>query len=107
MEKEFSFVAVEGDWPNCFEVNKYVKGLSNTGQSPYKVLHSFNRWPTWMWANKEMVDFIEWLKSYNDSVGTGKQKNVGIYGLDLYSLRESAEAIINQNQTIMYQSSAR
>ena len=93
-EKEFSFVAVEGDWPDCFEVNKYVKGLSNTGQSAYKVLHSFNRWPTWMWANKEMVDFIEWLKSYNDSVGTGKQNKVGFYGLDLYSLWESVEAII-------------
>src|SRR5919112_3584807 len=93
-EKEFSFVAVEGDWPDCFEVNKYVKGLSNTGQSPYKVLHSFNRWPTWMWANKEMVDFVEWLKSYNDSVGMGKQNKVGFYGLDLYSLWESVEAII-------------
>jgi erythromycin esterase-like protein len=93
-EKGFSFIAVEGDWPDCFEVNKYVKELYGIGQSPYKVLHSFNRWPTWMWANKEMVDFIEWLKSYNDSLNTGKQNKVGFYGLDLYSLWESVEAII-------------
>src|SRR5919112_2177308 len=93
-EKGFSFIAVEGDWPDCFEVNKYVKELYGIGQSPYKVLHSFNRWPTWMWANKEMVDFVEWLKSYNDSVGMGKQNKVGFYGLDLYSLWESVEAII-------------
>jgi erythromycin esterase-like protein len=93
-EKEFSFVGVEGDWPDCCEVNKYVKGLSDTGQTPYKVLHSFNRWPTWMWANKETADFVAWLKSHNDSVDTHKQNKVGFYGLDLYSLWESVEAII-------------
>jgi erythromycin esterase len=47
-----------------------------------------------MWANKEMVDFIEWLKSYNDSLNTDKQNKVGFYGLDLYRLWESVEAII-------------
>ncbi|MDP8907473.1 MAG: erythromycin esterase family protein [Thermoproteota archaeon] len=94
-EKGFSFIAVEGDWPDCFEVNRYIKGFSGSGQSAYKVLHSFNRWPTWMWANKEMVDLIEWIKVHNSSViGDSRKNKVGFYGLDLYSLWESLEAII-------------
>jgi erythromycin esterase len=100
LEKRFSFIAVEGDWPDCFKVNKYIKGFSNSGKSAFEVLHSFNRWPTWMWANKEMVELVKWLKEYNDSIinqqklSTSFDKTVGFYGLDLYSLWESMEAII-------------
>ena len=72
-EKEFSFIAVEGDWPDCYKVNRYIKGLAdydnNSNKSAYDaydVLYSFNRWPTWMWANKEIVELVEWLKTFND-----------------------------------------
>jgi erythromycin esterase len=100
LEKKFSFIAVEGDWPDCFEVNRYIKGFSNSGKSAFDVLHLFNRWPTWMWANKEMVKLVKWLKEYNDTIinqqklSTSIDKPVGFYGLDLYSLWESMEAII-------------
>src|SRR5215216_6532067 len=50
-EKGFSFVAVEGDWPDCYRVNRFVKGRPDAGTSARDVLHAFNRWPTWMWAN--------------------------------------------------------
>ena len=92
-EKGFSFIAVEGDWPDCFKVNKYIKGYHDSGKNAYDVLHSFNRWPTWMWANKEMVELVEWLKQYNLN-NNNKQKKVGFYGLDLYSLWESMDEII-------------
>ena len=65
-EKEFSFIAVEGDWPDCYKVNRYIKGFPDFGNNAYDVLYSFNRWPTWMWANKEMIELVEWLKFYND-----------------------------------------
>ncbi|HEY6534588.1 MAG TPA: erythromycin esterase family protein [Candidatus Nitrosocosmicus sp.] len=100
LEKGFSFIAVEGDWPDCFKVNRYIKCYPNSGKNAYNVLHSFNRWPTWMWANKEMVDLIEWLKEYNDTIinqqklSTTIDKTIGFYGLDLYSLWESMESII-------------
>jgi erythromycin esterase-like protein len=86
-EKGFSFVAVEGDWPDCYRVNQFVKGRDNSGKSAKEVLHSFNRWPTWMWANREMVEFAEWLRSHNDQ--TSEQEKVGFYGLDVYSLWDS------------------
>jgi erythromycin esterase len=103
LEKKFSFIAVEGDWPDCFKVNRFVKRFSDSSndKNAYDVLNSFNRWPTWMWANKEMVELLEWLKEYNDTIlnqqrlSTSTDKQVGFYGLDLYSLWESMEAIIN------------
>src|SRR6266571_4276547 len=53
-EKAFSFIAVEGDWPDCYRVNRYVKGFPDSSASAREVLHAFDRWPTWMWANEEV-----------------------------------------------------
>src|SRR5438034_11251287 len=54
-EKGFSFIAVEGDWPDCYRLNRFVKNYSDSGKNAFGVLHTFNRWPTWMWANWEIV----------------------------------------------------
>jgi erythromycin esterase len=93
-EKGFSFIAVEGDWPDCYKVNTYVKGISETYKTAKELLHSFNRWPTWMWANIDMIELVEWLKDHNKSLGDNEVQKVGFYGLDLYSLWESMEEII-------------
>jgi erythromycin esterase len=91
-ERGFSFIAVEGDWPDCYQVNRYVKGYPNGGDSAFDVLHTFKRWPTWMWANWEVVALAEWLREHNrDLVDTCK---AGFYGLDVYSLWESLEAVM-------------
>jgi erythromycin esterase len=89
-EKGFSFVAVEGDWPDCYRVNRYIKGMQDSGRSAYEVLHAFSRWPTWMWANKEIVELVEWLKLHNES----RDKKAGFYGLDVYSLWESLDSVM-------------
>lgn len=93
-EKGFSFIAVEGDWPDCYRVNRYAKDMPNSGSSSYEVLHAFNRWPTWMWANREIVDLIDWLRSHNKGLGKADNEKVGFYGLDVYSLWESLEAVM-------------
>ena len=59
----FSFIAVEGDWPDCYQVNRYVKAMPEAAESAEGVLHAFERWPTWMWANREVVQLAEWLRS--------------------------------------------
>ncbi len=92
-EKGFSFVAVEGDWPDCYRVNRYVKNYPHSGSSAQEVLKAFNRWPTWMWANWEIVAFTEWMKDFNKDLSF--EKKVGFYGLDVYSMRESMESIID------------
>lgn len=91
-EKQFSFIAVEGDWPDCYRLNRFVKDLPNSGKSAQEVAHAFERWPTWMWANEEVVRLIEWLRDYNDGLVLGER--VGFYGLDVYSLWESMDAVI-------------
>lgn len=97
-EHSFSFVAVEGDWPACYEVNRYIKGMAPEYSSAEDVLQkSFNRWPSWMWANQEIVELIDWLYAYNQTQ-TGKK--IGFYGLDVYSLWESMEAIVNYLEKI-------
>src|ERR671923_1229100 len=83
-EKGFRFVAVEGDWPDCYRVNRYVKGYLDSGDSAREVLHAFERWPTWMWANEEVVELAGWLRRHNDGCPEGQK--VGFYGLDVYSL---------------------
>lgn len=95
---QFSFIAVEGDWPDCYNVTRYVKGLTNSGKSAHDILFKFNRWPTWMWANKEVVDLVEWLRKHNSSVHPDER--VGFYGLDVYSLWESMEAVIRYLQKV-------
>ncbi|MBK6814610.1 MAG: erythromycin esterase family protein [Saprospiraceae bacterium] len=92
-EKGFNFIAVEGDWPDCYRLNRYIKLDSSTPHNPYAVLREFNRWPTWMWANWEMVAISEWLKKYNQTKNL--KDKIGFYGLDVYSLYESLQEIMN------------
>lgn len=90
VEKGFDFIAVEGDWPDCYAINRYVKNYKDTPDDAFSVLKKFSRWPTWMWANWEIVAFAEWLRNYNRDTKNRK----GFYGLDVYSLWESFQVII-------------
>lgn len=92
-EKQFNFIAVEGDWPDCYRINRYIKGYDYQDKKPAELLHTFNRWPTWMWANWEIVSLVSWLKDHNSKLPANKK--VGFYGLDVYSLWESMDAIMN------------
>jgi erythromycin esterase-like protein len=91
-EKGFSFLAVEGGWPDCYQINRYVKGLPDSGESARDVLYNFRRWPTWMWANEEIVHLMDWLRRHNDRLPT--EQKVGFYGLDVYSLWDSLYAVV-------------
>ena len=86
-ERGFSFVAVEGDWPDCERVDATVRGGPAV---PREALLGYERWPTWMWANEEVVDFTEWLREHNARTAAG----VGFHGLDVYSLWESLREIL-------------
>lgn len=91
-EHQFTFIAVEGDWPSCYEVNRYVKLHKDAKNSLEEVLQSFDRWPAWMWANTETRELITWLREYNRALP--EDKRIGFYGLDVYSLWESMDEII-------------
>ncbi|WP_449657804.1 erythromycin esterase family protein [Streptomyces longisporoflavus] len=96
-EKGFSFVAVEGDWPDCLAVHCSVTGAQGAPHDPRAVLEGFARWPRWMWANTEVVDFTRWLRHHNDRLPAGDR--VGFFGLDVYSLWESLRAVLDHLST--------
>lgn len=91
-EKGFTTVAVEADWPDAYRVNRYVRGMSDD-PTPAEALGGFQRFPSWMWRNTDVVDFVNWLRQYNDALAQDATK-VGFYGLDLYSLNASIEAVL-------------
>ena len=95
-EKGFGFVAVEGDWPDCYELNRCVKRRPGAARSPREVLDGYERWPTWMWANEEVVAFAQWLREHN--AGRAEEELVGFYGLDVYSLWDSVRAVLEYLQ---------
>lgn len=95
-EHGFDFIAVEGDWPDCYRINRYIKNYPDAGQDAESVLREFNRWPSWMWANWEVAALTEWL--YRHNLHQPQNNKAGFYGLDVYSLWESLDAIMEYLQ---------
>src|SRR5258707_2227318 len=91
-EKNFTAVAVEADWPDAYRLNRYVRGASDDVDA-VEALADFRRFPTWMWRNTVVGEFIECLRAHNDALPPGAEK-VGFYGLDLYSLHASMKAVL-------------
>jgi erythromycin esterase-like protein len=88
----FSAVAVEADWPDAYRVNRFVRGGGNDIDS-VEALSGFQRFPQWMWRNADVLDFVGWLREHNDEQ-TFEDRKCGFYGLDLYSLHASIEAVL-------------
>jgi erythromycin esterase-like protein len=91
-EKDFTAVAAEADWPAAYRVNRYLRGISNDADA-IEALNGFLFFPAWMWRNTDVVEWIEWLRGYNDALSESATK-IGFYGLDLYSLMTSREAVL-------------
>ena len=84
-------VAVEADWPDAYRVNRFVRG-EDPDEDANSALSGFERFPAWMWRNTEVLSFVRWLREWNDEHPRNK---VGFYGLDLYSLTTSIQAVIS------------
>jgi erythromycin esterase-like protein len=90
-QKGFNAVAIEGDWPDAYRVNRFVRGLG-ADTFATDALAGFKRFPTWMWRNTDVVDFVDWQRAHNDS--QLPERRTGFYGLDLYSLHASMQAVL-------------
>lgn len=91
-EKGFTIIAVEGDWPSTQHINRWIKGY-DSNSNIQEVFKEFERWPTWMWANEEIAELVQWLEKHNREVKGNE--TVGFYGMDVYSLWESLDEVIN------------
>lgn len=95
-KKGFNIVAAEADWPDAAHINKYIRSQP---VDPLLESQPFTRFPTWMWANHSMLEFSHWLKSHNEKLIRDTEK-VGFYGLDLYSLGASIEAVLDYLESV-------
>jgi erythromycin esterase-like protein len=91
LRKGFNLVAVEADWPDAYRANRWVRH-ETADPDAETALDNFKRFPRWMWRNRDVVDFLNWLRSHN--AGRDAAARVGFYGLDLYSLHASIEAVL-------------
>ncbi len=90
-EKGFNAVAVEADWPDAYRINQFVR-FQGKNQDAIDALAGFKRFPAWMWRNADVLDFVGWLRNYNEH---RHSMRTGFYGLDLYSLHASIRAVLN------------
>jgi erythromycin esterase-like protein len=97
-EQGFSAVAVEADWPDAARANRYVMDRGQDGNA-FDALSDFIRFPTWMWRNTVVVNFIDWLRAYNEKLPQDTP-DAGFYGLDLYSLHASMDAVLRYLEKI-------
>jgi erythromycin esterase-like protein len=102
LEAGFAAVAVEADWPDAWRVNRFVRGLGSDVDA-VDALGDFERFPSWMWRNADVLDFVGWLRAHNDSIAQRRDARgrtgrgvpaVGFYGLDLYSLHASIRKVL-------------
>jgi erythromycin esterase-like protein len=103
-EQGFSAVAIEGDWPDAYRVNRWVRGRGDDGDAE-QALGGFTRFPQWMWRNADVLDFVGWLRAHNDR--RPEAERVGFYGLDLYSLHASMQAVLTYLRLVDPEAAAR
>lgn len=90
-ERGFNVVAVEADWPDAYRIHRFVRG-TGADSVGIEALGDFKRFPRWMWRNADVLEFIGWLREHNSRLP--ERDRVGFYGLDLYSLYGSMEAVV-------------
>jgi erythromycin esterase-like protein len=92
-DKGFDAIAVEADWPDALRVNRFIQLMSDD-RTADEALSGFQRFPQWMWRNNEIVELVYWMRAHNEGILTQPAWRAGFYGLDLYSLRKSMEAVV-------------
>lgn len=97
-EKNFAALAVECDWPDALTVSRFIQGREpspspNLAEGAATALGGYARFPRWMWRNADVLELVEWLRKHNDGMADAAGK-AGFFGLDLYSLRASMDAVV-------------
>lgn len=90
-ELGFRAIAAEADWPDAHRASRWARGFGTDGDAD-EALSGFRRFPQWMWRNADVLDFLGWLRGWNETHAHAAQ--VGFWGLDLYSLHASIEAVL-------------
>lgn len=104
-EHDFNFVAIEADFPNAARVNGFVRGATEDRDAD-SALADFTTFPRWMWRNRDVLDFVTWLGEHNARQASDKTK-ASFYGIDLYSLHASIDAVLRYLDRVDSEAAAR
>ena len=85
----FSIVAVEADWPDAAVLDRHVRHRPprDAADPP------FQRFPSWMWRNREVAEFLDWMRAHN--AGLAPDARAGFHGLDMYNMGGSIAAVLD------------
>ena len=86
----FNIVAVEADWSDAAAYDRIIHGQPVEPELP----SPFTRFPRWMWRNDEAFHLLTRLRDINRA-GNGGDSRVNFYGLDIYGLNGSIEAVLH------------
>ena len=89
-EQGFNGVVAEADWPDAERANRWAQG-SSADASAEEALGAFRRFPTWMWRNTVVAEFLSWLRDHNERRA---QAPAVFQGMDLYSLYASMDGVV-------------
>ena len=111
-ERGFTTVAVEADFPDALAVDAYVRGRNDnhtaaktSEDGAASALDVFTRFPEWMWRNRDVRDFVAWLHAHNENLAEADR--VAFYGIDLYSLHASIDAVLQYLNRVDPEAAAR
>ena len=103
-QQQFNAVVIEADWPAAYRVDRFVRGKSGD-TSAEQALSGFNEFPEWMWRNVEVRDFVAWLRAWNQA-RPQTSSQTGFYGMDLYSLFRSRDAVLRYAASVSAEEAA-
>ena len=83
----FRIVALEADWPDAAELDRYVRSHGRWGER-----NAFVNFPRWMWRNREFASFIGNLRVWNER--RDPLDRTEVRGLDVYSLHRSVDEVL-------------
>ncbi len=96
-EHGFRALVVEADWPDALRVNAFVRG-DGQDTSAAGALDDFQRFPRWMWRNREVEELVTWMRAHNATLPP--EQRAGFYGMDLYSLHASMREVVAYLDTV-------
>jgi len=84
----FTIVAAEADWPDAAVLDRHVRHQPHREGEP----RPFQRFPTWMWRNSLIAGLMRDMHAINRDLGPDRM--AGFYGLDIYNMSGSIEAVL-------------
>lgn len=92
----FTAVCIDGDWGDARRANRYVCGAAGDVEAAAS-LDDFQRFPAWTWRNADVLEFVAWLREYNDAAAGAGATKTGFFGLDRYGTSESSNPFTGEN----------